>query len=324
MYSKKGFNVVGIPVHVVFLAVLAGCASFPPPHENSFFDKEEKVTVRMLKCEDLAGYAHDWDKAFESVNVRYSCPQCIAEQKAVAETAVGILAPLAFDYIKKELNKEAENYVQQFGSTYFGRDFWSGQNGACDQKYYGVEVVRSAAGHTGKAVDNGSAEPAFKLLYGLARDREGFFWASPLFFKTRQAKTKVASWGSSHKIDTKIEIAIDSVWVDDKGKFHSGNVADFEPLMISGYDIDKSMELRPSCVSKASADCGHLDGGLTSFAGVPASANAGGREAGNFWLKVLVTESDTAKTKKYITDLAGLLDKKRDKAVDYIKKQVSP
>lgn len=324
MFTHKVFLVGGILLVSYFTGLLAGCASFPPAHENSFYVKDEKVSIRMLQCGELREYAADWNKAFESVQVPYACPACGVEARSLPGAAVGILAPLAFDYIKRELDKEAENYVQQFGATYFGRDFWTGQSGDCDQKYYGMELVRFAAGHNGVAIRNEPGTPVFKMIYGIARDREGFFWAAPLFFKTDQAKARVASWGSSHEIDTKVEIGIDSVWTDDKGKYHSGNVASFDALMITGYNIDKPRELRPSCTNGGSGSCGHLEGGLNSFAGVPASGHAGQGQTGNFWLKVLVTESDRAKTKKYITALAGLLDKNKARAVDYIKKQAEP
>jgi hypothetical protein len=274
------------------------------------------VTVRTLACDGLREYAQDWEASFKPVNISFPCP-VEPRMAPVAPIVIGIVAPLAFGYVKDKLKQETTNYVQQFGTTYFDT-FWQGREGNYHQKFYGFEITRNAKRYG----DEGSEkrEEAFKLVYGLAEDKEGFFWLAPIHFKTSKTKAKVAAWGGSHRIDTKVELALDAVWVAERQRYHKENIAKFDPLLIKAYEIDPPRVLRTACNPKEDTSCLLLEGGLNSFAGVPISSGSSSPEAGRFWLTVLVTESDTAKTKKYITELSEVLDKNRDKIINFIKK----
>lgn len=298
-----------------FLIFQIGCASLPPPHENSFYTEDEVVEIRMLTCDGLKEYKEDWEASFKPVNIPYPCPD---EHRIVPGVSfvIGVVAPLAFGYVKDKLKEETANYVQQFGTTGF-YTFWQGEKGMYRPKYFGFEIIRNAKRYDDKSSQEG--KEVFKLVYGLAEDKDGFFWLAPVYFKTNKTKAKVAAWGGTHNIDTKVELAFDAVWVDQNKKYHKENIAKFDPLMIKEYDIDTPKVLRTSC-SKEDKTCPHLGGGLNSFAGVPISSGSSSSETGRFWVTVLVTESDTAKTKKYITDLSEVLDKNRDKIIDLIKK----
>ena len=156
----------------------------------------------MLTCDELKDYKEDW-KAYFS-------PYC-DETKAFAfapviAVAAGIVVPIVVDYAKTKLKEESENYVQQFGTTYFGTS-WENKD---KKKYYGFEIVRNAKRYN----DTGEKEEVFKIVYGFLKDDKDIFWAAPLYFKTNKTKAKVSSWGSSHKINTKVEIALDAVWID--------------------------------------------------------------------------------------------------------------
>jgi hypothetical protein len=316
MLKKEILNLFCWGVVASFLIVQMGCASLPPPHGNSFYTQDETVTVKMLTCDGLTGYKEDWEAAFKPVNISYPCP--VAPKIApVVPLVVGIVAPLAFGYVKDKLKQETANYVQQFGTTYFDT-FWHGKDGKYNPKYYGFEITRSAKRYNDKS--SKKEKEVFKLVYGFGEDKDGFFWVAPLYFKTSKTKAKVASWGGTHTIDTKVEIGLDAVWVDGRKRYHRENIAKFDPLMIKEYEIDSPKALRTSCNSKEDNTCLTLEGGLNSFAGVPISSGSSSSETGRFWLTVLVTESDTAKTKKYITDLSEVLDKNRDKIIDFIKK----
>jgi hypothetical protein len=316
MMKREVFHIFCWGVVASFLIVQIGCASFPPPHGNSFYTKDEVVTVRMLMCDDMREYKEDWGAGFKSVKIPYPCP---VEYKVapVVPLVIGIVAPLAFGYVKDKLKQETANYVQQFGTTYFDT-FWQGKDGKYSQKYYGFEITRNAKRYNDKSSEKG--KEVFKLVYGVAEDKDGFFWVAPLYFKTGKTKAKVASWGGKHRIDAKVEVGLDAVWVDGRKRYHRENIAKFDPLMINAYDIDSPKVLRTSCDSQKDNSCLPLEGGLNSFGGVPISSGSSSSETGRFWLTVLVTESDTAKTKKYITDLSDVLDKNRDKIIDYFKK----
>lgn len=307
----KYFNIFCLLVLTCSFTVQIGCSSFPPPHANSFYTKDEVVAVKMLTCGQLATYKKDWEKCFKTLGISYPCPEGRAEAPVLG-AIVAIAAPLAFDYVKNHLKLETENYEQQFGTTYFDT-FWRGPN----PKYYGFEITRMAKRYNAKSQE--PAEEAFKMVYGLAQDREGFFWAAPLFFQTNKTKAKVVDWpwGGMHRIDTKVEISLDAVWIDEQKKYHKENIAKFDPLMIKNYEIVNPKVLKASC--KDDENCPPLEAGLNSFPAIPVPSNASS-EGGKFWLTVLITESDTAKTKKYINDLSDLLDKSRDKIIDFVKK----
>jgi len=320
--KKEAFNIFCLLVLTSCLILQIGCASFPPPHANSFYTKDEIVTVKMLRPEDFKqdykGYLDDWKKSFQHVGISTS-PDVKGIVPAVS-LVIGIVAPLAFDYAKKQLKQEAENYVQQFGTTSFDA-FWKKDRNEYTQKYYGFEIVRKANRYNDKTQKD--AKEVFKLVYGLGQDGDGVFWAAPLYFVTNKTKAKIASWGGSHRVDTKVELALDAVWIDGK-KYHKENIAKFDPLMIKGYDIDNPKALRASCDKSKDPTCSPLEDGLNSFPPVPIPSGISSSDAGDFgkfWLTVLVTESDTAKTKKYISDLSDLLEKNRDKIIDFIKSQ---
>ncbi len=327
MVLKKLSQFISFTVLSSSLSLL-GCASVPPPHENSFYIKDEKVTMKMLSCDSLQKYKKDWDEAFKLVHVLYPCPTKVEPTKLAPVIGIavgiagGIAGPLAFDYVKKKLNEESENYVQQFGTTYFSDDFWQAKEGKYTQKYYGFEISRSARFYNAEAEKDDSQQPVFRLIYGIAEDEDGLFWAAPLYITTNKTKAKVAMWSGKHKIDSKIEIGLDSAWKDEKGKFHKENIAKFDPLMIKDFDIDTPLPLRTSCDEGSDKTCHKLSSSLNAFGGVPISNGTSAYETGKFWFTVLVTESDTAKTKKYITDLSDILDKNRDKVIDAIKKKV--
>jgi hypothetical protein len=314
--KKEVLNIFFWGIVASFLIFQIGCASLPPPHGNSFYTEDEVVTVKMLTCDGLREYKDDWEASFKTVDISYPCP---VEPKIapVVPLVIGTIAPLAFGYIKDKLKEETTNYVQQFGTMYFGT-FWQGKDGKYNSKYYGFEITRNAKRYDDKSSEKGKV--VFKLVYGLAEDKDGFFWLAPVYFKTSKTKTKVAAWGGSHRIDTKVELALDAVWVDGRKRYHKENIAKFDPLMIKGYEIDSPRVLRTSCNTKEDNTCLPLEGGLNSFASVPISSGSSSSETGRFWLTVLVTESDTAKTKKYISDLSDVLDKNRDKIIDFIKK----
>ena len=297
MIQKKAFDISCLFLLISFLTLQIGCASFPPPHVNSFYTKDETVDVKMLTCDDLKDYREDYKEYF-----KISCDDTREMAPGLA-LAFGIVAPLVFDYAKTKLKQESENYVQQFGTTYFGTFFHKDNK----TKYYGFEIVRNAKRYN----DEGQNEKVFKIVYGFHEDDKGIFWAAPLYFQTKKTKAKVSSWGSSHKINTKVELALDAVWIDGQQKYHKENIAKFDPLMIKEYEIDSPTVLRASCKSESVA-CAQLKGGLNSFP-----------KSDKFWLTVLVTETDTAKTKDYITDLSDLLEKNRDKIIDFIKSQTN-
>lgn len=318
--KKEAFNIFCLLALTSSLIFQIGCSSFPPPHANSFYSKEEVVTVKMLGWKDIETfYKADW-KQFEQHVPTLKTPPPETRIAPIVAALIPIVANLAFDYAKAQLKQEAENYVQQFGTTYFDA-FWIKGRGEdkYTQKYYGFEIVRKAKRYNDKTQAN--SEEVFKLVYGLGQDGDGVFWAAPFYFVTKKTKAKVASWflSKAHKIDTKVELALDAVWIE-KDKYHKENIAKFDPLTIKGYDIEETKELRASCEGEDAKTCSKLEGGLNSFPGVPIPSGSSSTEAGKFWLTVLVTESDTAKTKKYITDLSDLLEKNRDKIIDFIKK----
>jgi hypothetical protein len=316
MVKKEILNLFCWGAVTSFLIVQIGCASFPPPDANSFYTQDEVVTVKMLTCDDLREYKEDWEASFKPVSISYPCP--VAPKIApVVPLVIGIVAPLAFGYAKDKLKQETANYVQQFGTMYFDT-FWHAKDGKYGPKYYGFEIIRNAKRYNDKSSEKG--KEVFKLVYGLAEDKDGFFWMAPLYFKTSKTKAKVALWAGTHSIDTKVEIGLDAVWVDKRNRYHKENIAKFDPFMIKEYEIDSPRVLRTSCNPKEDKTCLPLEGVLNSFGGVPISSGSSSSEAGRFWLTVLVTESDTAKTKKYITDLSEVLDKNRDKIIDFIKK----
>ena len=299
-----------------FLLFQMGCASLPPPHANSFYTEDEVVTVKMLTCDGLREYKDDWEASFKPVDISYPCP---VEPKIapVGPLVIGIVAPLAFGYIKDKLKQETTNYVQQFGTTYFDT-FWQRKDGKYNPKSYGFEITRNANRDDDKISEKGGE--VFKLVYALLRTKRVFSGLHRFISKQARLRRKLQPGGGSPRIDTKVEIALDAVWVAARQRYHKENIAKFDPLLIKGYEIDSPKVLRTSCNTKEDHTCLPLEGGLNSFAGVPISSGSSSSEAGRFWLTVLVTESDTAKTKKVITDLSEVLDKNRDKIIDFIKK----
>ena len=300
MIKKEAYNISCLLLLISFLTLQTGCGYFLPPHANSFYTKDETVTVKMLTCDELKDYKEDWRVYFGSYCDE---PKAFAFAPAIA-LAAGIVVPIVVDYAKTKLKEESENYVQQFGTTYFGTS-WENKD---KKKYYGFEIVRNAKRYN----DTGEKEEVFKIVYGFLKDDKDIFWAAPLYFKTNKTKAKVSSWGSSHKINTKVEIALDAVWIDGQKKYHKENIAKFDPLIIKDYEIDSPKVLRSSFKGENPDKYGRLEGGLNSF---PISEK--------FWLTVLVTETDTAKTKKYITDLSDILEKNKDKIIDFIKSQTN-
>jgi hypothetical protein len=110
MMRRGVFNIFCRGIAAGFLMFQTACASLPPPHPNSFYTEDEVVTVKMLTCDGLGEYKEDWEAAFKPVGISYPCP--LGPKLApVAPLVIGIVAPLAFGYIKDKLKEETTNYV---------------------------------------------------------------------------------------------------------------------------------------------------------------------------------------------------------------------
>jgi len=321
--KTSGFRMLLSYTLSVYLAALLGaCASFPPPHANTFYDKDETVEIKLLSCNDLTpDYLKLWTAAFEKQNPRWECPPPPeVEAFAALPVALPILGNLALDFVKGKLDEEASRYTQQFGTTLYNPKFWKVTSDNTNKKtytqnYYGFEIKRTAKRYN--AGKDELMEIAFTLVYGLARDSEDIFWVSPLSVQTTKSKAKVWSWDGAHTITTKVEVGIDATWIDKDKKLHKENIAKFDPFVVDNYDIDTAVRLTFP-IDKTFDAAKHLKAVPSNFAGVPYSENQTGGYAGQFWLTVLVTESDSSKTKKYIMDLSSLLDKNKDKIIQAI------
>lgn len=325
-------NIVKLLMAVIVLTLFSGCSILPPPSKNSFTKKDEVTGINMLTKDQIeqSEYKDDWCKAFGAV--LDSCP---LEKPAVTtvlppdhttmsflgtETIVTAGVTLAVSAIGKTVKKAAKNHLQQFAAKTFGTDFWINPDTsktALQQKYYGFEVLRK----NGKTKDD-----YYKLVYGIATDPDGYMWVAPIYFQTQKAKAKVSGFSLKPRLNSTVELSIDSVWVDAKKKYHYKTIAPLTPLAIKKYNLKEQTIFRASCSDKDNKDnkCKPLKGTLDPFMGVPVSSGSNKGETGTFWISALVTESDAGKAEKHLTSIADSIKDSEEDIVEGITEAITP
>lgn len=301
---------------LVGLGLLVGCAGIYPTHKNSHYDRDEKVILSMLdKNAVFKDYQADWCRSFDFLD---NLPAECSQKPLIAETVVSAVVPAAIEYVANLFKKSSGQFEKQFQATTFRTDFWEDSTNLIP-KYYGFELTRSAKQHKErKSADQ--KEDCFTVVYGLAKDRAGYFWVAPLYFKTTRTKAKLTGWSRKQKIISTVDISIDAVWVDGKGDFHQKNIASLDPFTVKKYDMESRPEIRRVCRDK---NCSKIEGGIQAFSGVPISRGETHLQAGTFWIKGLVTEKDLSKAGKNLMALSTAISDSKDKVVEKIKESIS-
>ena len=306
---------------------LQGCSIILPSHNNSYDITDEKVTLRMIKKGGLCDIQKELNPNSTKENpgsilIGSNGNACASRNEfaflaPIAAAGVG----LAVDFVKKQIQDEATHYEAQFGDRIPGQRFWTVDAAKNVKPYYdGFEIIRETSDH--KLSE--SAKPAFRMIFAFDTSSDGaFFLIKPTYFFDKSAKAKVlskasiASWfdwftKATGGVDVKIDIDIDAIWTDEKKQTHNEKIAAF-PISIGTINLDSQKELSASdLVSK--------QGGW--FPGVPCSSTSKmdyeGKECGEFWIKVLVTEKDPSNAKKYLEQAAELVGSKKETVVNLV------
>lgn len=312
---------------------LVGCSSWPPPHTNSFFNRNEEVKIEMLTLNQIQASDQIDDWCFFMKEIRgegASGNEEVCSEKGLASATVDVLAPVVINYVSNQLAKTASYHEQKYMSIYLGHDFWVIDNNSTKRmKYNAIKITRKAEPNQknidekekmaeSNEEDTDSRENCSELIYGLVQDNNGFIWIAPIFYKVDKSKAKVNTWLSTNsKINSTLELAIDSVWIDKKGIYHRENVGRLSPFVIKKYDIAKHEPLHRYCDTK---ECLQMKYGIDVFLGVPISeGEKNTKEAGVYWLTVQITEQDASKAKDNLLSLSTLAKDKKKDVADWFK-----
>lgn len=260
---------------------------------------------------------------------------------AIASVAVG----LGIDHVRDQLKKEATLYEAQWQQRIARDDFWIGTR----PRYVGFLVTRtlSEGGETAakptaaavsadpqaEALKNAAAQAASATVFALRHSKDlEFFLIAPLAHRVQKSKAKVLSdeWVTflppwvlltlpgkfarvaGHSIDNDIAVEITAFWVqkqDQKQERKTEAIAAFS-VPIRGYDISTKPVLYPGA--------GLSRDPIGWLAAVPRSTSATAGAAGNFTLKVLVTEKDMSNAQKMLVEAADTLEEKKPVVQNFI------
>ncbi|SUS04694.1 conserved hypothetical protein [uncultured Defluviicoccus sp.] len=260
---------------------------------------------------------------------------------AIASVVVG----LGIDHVRDQLKKEATLYEAQWQQRIARDDFWNGDR----LRYTGFLVTRTVS--DGGNTDSGTVTPAAPAdpkanalskaasqassatVFALRSSADGqFFLIAPLAHRVEQSKAKVLSdeWETfvppwvlltlpgkfariaGHSIDSDIAVEITAFWLqkqDQKEERKTEAIAAFS-VPIRGYDISTNPVLYPGA--------GLPRDPVGWLAAVPRSTAATSGTAGNFTLKVLVTEKDTSNAQKMLVEAADTLEEKKPVIQNFI------
>ncbi|QNT69568.1 hypothetical protein [Defluviicoccus vanus] len=321
---------------LIAATTVSGCAIFLPPHSKSNFREEEEVKIEMIKtCEELnqdiqAVFTDAGDSPKYDPYEKVFGPKCVQLQEpargggresAVAAAVVAAAVGLAVDYVHDQLKKEATLYEAQWEQRIARDDFWS----AGQMKYVGFRVTRTVEGKPGK--------PATTAVFAFHPSQDGqFFLVAPMVYRLERAKAKVLSdeWETvatpwvlltfpgkfariaGHSIDAQVAVEMAAFWLGKDDDRRTESIAAFV-LPIRGYNLDKNRVLTPGDGLPASP--------VGWLAAVPRSRGADSpAPAGNFTLKVLVTEKDTSNAQQLLVQAADKLQEQKPAVQNYILK----
>ena len=316
--SSAILRIGGSALILASLLLSTGCSILLPAHSNSCDIKGERVVLKMLTQTDMT--EKDYADCYNAFMDRQAKQR--GKRGAVATTAAfSYLVGCAFDYVKSELEQEADLYTAQFGKKVAFDGFWKYTGPKREQNYVGFEVKR---------ITNSTSDssPAFRLLCAIVpSDDQMAFKLVPILFQTNKSKAKVLSFQWKHfysglwtwllkignEINTKVTVHFDAFWVDEKQGAHTARIAEAD-LVVNGYDIS-----HPKPYGKLQ------DEAMGWFGGIPVSYNLSTNKwggTGTFWLEVIVTEEDPSNARRYIKKAVEKMQENRERVIEYVTKEV--
>lgn len=307
---------------------LAGCALYLPAHRKSCDVRGERVSVRVLKWEEMSSddLQQPWKDAFSPGMFRQPVEAAQAKVVApVASAAASYVTGLAVDYVKRVMQAESNRYEAQFGKRVACDGFWKSNSGKkWLQEYYGIEVVRTTAKHT--------EPPSFKLVCGVGQSLDGaLFRVVPLAYQRASTKAKILSYrwyswlippflhplfmNAGSEVETTVGFEMDAFWVDGAGHLQSAKAGMFT-IPLPPWDLD-AVEMKAQKKNEIPRDQFY-----GPFGGIPVSAGIvpgeSDKRVGAFDLKVMVTERDPSNARPYIDKGIEALNQNRDQIIERV------
>lgn len=337
---------------------ISGCSIFLPGHSNSNARENERVDIQMIEtCGQLketiaAGF---FESRLPTVNGQpldaykevfgQECQDEVGLEAVPLAAIASVVVGLGIDYVRDQLKKEATLYEAQWQQRIARDDFWNGSR----LKYTGFLVTRTvsdggdtaaspaaaatSADPKADALKKAASQAASATMFAFRPSSDGnFFLTAPLAHRVLQSKAKVLSdelvtfvppWVlltlpgkfariAGHSIDSDIAVEITAFWLqkqDQKQERKTEAIAAFT-VPIRGYDISTNPVLYPGA--------GLPRDPVGWLAAVPRSTAATSGTAGNFTLKVLVTEKDTSNAQKMLVEAADTLEEKKPVIQNFI------
>lgn len=330
---------------VVLIAVLlpsvTGCSStrnaFLPPHPNSDYREDVKVTVKMLSYHEMKKRFTDdlkkpstgeEDAQFIRENLQYledhknlylPPPPPNRMGEAEASMLAAFLLKESVDFIQYQLEEEAKAYTATFSQQKTFDSFYRVVKNEPFFNYAGLEITRSTRGWSGRET------PGSKLvcLLKIADDASVIF-VEPVYFQVAKAKVKVLSYSGwrfwsylylwtlepNHYLDVKVSLSMTAYWLEkqkESGVFVNKSAElPATTIVIRSYDLDRTPEWRSALREYAS-------GGLIPIP--PRSSDSirtkPSENRGPFRLAVTVTEQDPSNAQANITAGAAIIEKRK-------------
>jgi hypothetical protein len=244
-----------------------------------------------------------------------------------AADVAGAVVGAAVDFVKAQLEQEAELYEAQFGARRAFDKFWTycqSTDGKLIrvQTYAGFEVVRTTDA-TRKALADGKAtdDAAFRFVCALVPSADqSAFLIKPLSLDLAASRAKVLSFelpydflsvlwtwllDTGDRVDVKLELTMDALWIDKDQRQHIERVSQ-DTIDVGKITLGSSLD----AVKLEAFEQGWIAAIPVSTA--PRQAQPG---RGTFWLGAKVTERDPSNAREYILKAAEELGERRDDLV---------
>jgi hypothetical protein len=283
---------------LVALAISA-CGVVLPRHPRSAQLRGERTTITMLTLDDFNVIARriNYHELTELDLATWSEPSGPTARRGRAEfAAAAVLAPIvagmAVDFVKTQLEEEASRYEAQYTARVAEDLFWIKKGNGFQQHWAGFQMTRSTT-------ESGAA-PAFELvcLFQPGADPR-LLRVKPVFIRIAGAKAKVlghrwwAPWTrlmSDEELEVNVDVELDGMWMDEQQHLHANKLAALA-FKVTGYELGPAAPI----LDPAPA--------FGWFPGVPRTKGIA-EGSGAFTLEVKVTERDPSRAKQLV-DRAG-------------------
>jgi len=300
--------------------------SLSPAKMRNFDRNGEQVELKLIRWDDLDPddtYAVDGESIrFRPIREAEAVPSTQRSLFGAGELA-GVLAGLAIDTVREQLEKEAARHTQQFRSRLYDDEFWQSPG---KPRYAGFELIRWTTAFPKPDDESTETRPpaAFRLVCAFepAEHDRRMMMIRPVYLRVASAAAKTSNFlGSGHKIEVDTNIIMHAAYFSRKEGFIQRSVADAS-FKVTGYDLVSSPCLTATWDEDEESWRGPLASRYAGYFLAPPLPEVeteftSNEQGGVFQLFVAVTEKDESRVQKDLLRFSEFVGENKANVVEF-------